>query len=243
VGDLKGRDMNTFSDLPKRWHLLLTADDDTLASTIIEKPQRPLRHEGPPPKGGRYSLPDHLTLLQGEHAGRPRTTLAHAALVVLIRRELAMDAALARFFTLWEAQEDLLLKHLSLRWLVSAADTFADYGRSDAERMAGLAVSLFVNTIKIYETERNFILDLREGDETEGKAVSNFDLDGVTPFRTTHGDALGNLYVRKQRVTKQIGGAAGVAGRLLDTVMERVKSLDTAFSRFQEMHIGRGHKW
>ena len=158
--------MSAFADLPRRWRLLLEDGDEVLATTLVKEPRRALKVEIPAGGTERHTLADQLIVLERDHVGRPLATLCHAALIVLIRREIVLDAALDRFFALWDHHEALLLASLSFRWLVSAADTLVDHGRSPAERGTAFGVVLFANTLKLYETERVFSqsLDPSEAD-------------------------------------------------------------------------------
>ena len=209
-----------------------------MASTVVTEPDRELRHPEVRTAARRFPLPDHLILLQRDQVGRPMAALQHAALVVLIRREIALDAALARYFELWETHTDLLLTGLSLRWLISAADSFADHGRTDGERAAGFAASLFANTIKLYETERHYLMDIPVTDGNLEDNVPPFDLDGITAFRPS-GDSIGNLFKRKDRVVEPLGAA----GRILSRVMQRAGEIDTVYARMRDFHTGKNHKW
>ena len=48
----------------------------------------------------------------------------------------------------------VLARQLSLRWLVSAADTFVDHPRDPSEQAAALAATLAAGAVKLSETER-----------------------------------------------------------------------------------------
>lgn len=231
--------MNGFEDLPLRWRTLLTTPDEALAQDTVPVPKRPLKTQDPLPRNMRFILSDHLIILQRELAGLPQVVLAHAALVVLIRRETALEAALDRYFALWDRHEAVLLASLSLRWLVSAADTFADHGRSAAERATGLATALFANTIKLYETERVFSLNLDPTEADYRAQTPQFDLGGMVPFNVQRGDTVGNMFDRKDRVIAGLG----VSGRVLDEVTTRCANLETVYSRFRKLHVSKGHKW
>ena len=227
-----------FVGLPKRWQRLVSLDDATLAATMVPPPERKVQHPEKRTQAGRHPLPDHLIGLQSEHMGRPMATLCHAALIVLIRREIALEDALTRYFALWDSHADTLLAGLTLRWLVSAADTFADHGRTEADRVAGLAAALFVNTIKLYETERHYLMDIPFTEEIRDDTTKPFDLDGIVPFQQ-RGDTVGNMFKRKDRVVQNLGGS----GRILSTVVQRAGELDTVYTRMRAIHTGKGHKW
>jgi len=231
--------MKPWSTLPPRRRLLLNLDDVALATTLVPKPDRPMRSANPKITPRRLPLHDILIILERDHVDRPMATLCHAALVVLIRREVALDATLDRYFKLWETHSDLLLTHLSLRWLISASDTFADHGRTESDRVSGLAAALLVNTIKLYETERYFTEATAGPDEETDEGLPSFDLDCIVVFRVGHGVTIGNMYERKTRVLKD----GSFAARVLDKAMQRVNELDTVYHRFRELQVGQKHKW
>ena len=234
-----GGGMTAFADLPKRWCVLLEMRDEALANTSVAWPKRAMKPSAAAAKAGHYILGDHLIALEQEHFDRPLATLCHAALIVLIRREIALDAAVPRYFALWDRFQPLLTQHLSLRWLVSAADTFADHGRTPTERALGLAAALFANTIKLYETERVFGLSVDLAAQDLDRLVPKFSLDGITPFKVARGDTIGNMFKRKDRVVQDLG----VAGRLLDEVIRRANTVDTVYARFGKLHKSKAHAW
>ena len=157
---------------------------------------------------------------------------------MLIRREIELDAVLHRYFTLWDRHGPLLLQRLSLRWLVSAADTLADHGRDAAERAAGLAVALLVNTIKLYETERMYYAS-DQSPEGETAGLPTFNLDGIVGFHIQRGDTVGNMYKRAGKVVPDLG----LSGQILDEVMRRVNQVETVYARFRSQHESQLHKW
>ena len=230
--------MNTFDELPPRWRNLLDQDDDSLATSLVIEPDRDMKSR-PLGKNHRHVLSDQLILLEHDHVGRPLVTLSHAALIVLIRRELVLASALDRYYALWDHHCPLLLERLSLRWLVSAADTFADHGRTPADRSTGFAAALFANTIKLYETEYVYLVggDMTEQDSDD--LEPRFNLDGIIPFRVERGDTVGNLFKRKDRVIRDLG----VPGQVLNEIMRRVNTLNTVYSRFRKMHKSTEHGW
>ena len=231
--------MSAFADLPRRWRLLLEDGDEVLATTLVNEPRRALKVEIPAGGTERHTLADQLIVLERDHVGRPLATLCHAALIVLIRREIALDAALDRFFALWDHHEALLLASLSFRWLVSAADTLVDHGRSPAERGTAFGVVLFANTLKLYETERVFSQSLDPSEADLERQTPGYSLDGIVPFRVQRGDTIGNMVKRKDRLI----GDLGLAGRLLDQAMQRANAVDTVYSRFRKLHKSRTHAW
>lgn len=226
------------TDLPQRWRSLLTLPDDQLAGDTVERPTRAPRESRQVSNVKEVQLPDKLILLQHELAGQPQVCLAHAALIVLIRREQALTYALQSYFRLWDNHEALLLDKLSFRWLVSAADTLVDHGRSPEERATAFAAVLFANTIKLYETERYFSLNIDPNAAGLDGPPPQFDLDGIKYFNVAKGDTVGNMFQRKARLV----GDLGLSGKILDQVMTRANRLDTVYARFRARHIGR-YSW
>lgn len=192
-----------------------------------------LRHERVPgdqpvPALGRcHDLDQHLKMLAAEFAGSSKLELLHAQTVVLLRRGIHVTRNLARFRRLWFWHRRFLVKRLDSRWLVSAADTFADHPRNDAEQATALAAVLLVNTVKLYETERLLLgrcSDLVVS-AAEGPPLPLF--DGLTTFLVGRGDLLRNLHRRLTRLTQR----ARAVDLILIELMLRMKSHDTVYSR------------
>lgn len=126
---------------------------------------------------------DHLRALEREFAGDSRLDYYHAALIVLIRRDVQRRLAYEHFESMWRDQTDYLC-NLNLRWLISACDTIMEHAPDVADRTAGAMGSLLANTVKLYETERYF---------SEVKFAPKSDLrspvplfDGLTTVRRQH---------------------------------------------------------
>ncbi len=228
----------TLDDLPPRWRVLFRLSDADLASRPVIPHDRPSQEAAEAQKPHEQRLPAKLSDLEHELRGQPMANLVHAALIVLIRRQITLDAALSAYFRLWQAHEAMLLKGLSLRWLISAADTLVDHGRTPQERATAYATVLFVNTIKLYETERVFSLNIdpKEADLTGPQP--QFGMDGITTFNVAKGDTVGNMYQRGRALTQEMG----LSGKILDQAMARVNQLDTVFARFRKFHKGK-HGW
>jgi len=74
-------------------------------------------------------------------------------LIADLRNRRNPETTFSTFQTLMDAHADDLLASVSLRWLVSMCDTYADYG-TPIERRNALLVSLFVNLIRVSDTLR-----------------------------------------------------------------------------------------
>ena len=178
-------------------------------------------------------LGEHLAELRREFAGQGELCYAHAELVVLIRREVELDASLRGFFAMWDEHAEFLAGALNTRWLVSALDTYADHGTPLQRALALVPVTL-VAMLKLGETERLVLEDAGfSGDKFE--ALRRFRQqgfvylwDGMTAYAMHNGDVLKNL-VRRYReqtstepVLQQIGLALVARAAEGDTLISRL---------------------
>lgn len=186
-------------------------------------------------RGSDKSLDRHLANLRFEFSGQSELLLHHATLIVLIRREVRLPESLARFHALWAQEAEFLCGHLNLRWLISAADTFAEHDPDPKDRAIGMMASLLGNTVKIAESDRYIhgaeslkpLPDRIERLQTE--LVPLF--EGTSVFTVGTDDTLRNLYWRLEPFF-----AAGSAGMILRTVYGRMQVNDTAFARLRALH-------
>ena len=136
----------------KRWgarrHVLAAPDLVAMRERIVQAGE-PVQT-----RGSDKSLERHLANLRCEFSGRPELLLHHATLIVLIRREVRLAESLGQFTALWAQEAEFLCRHLNLRWLISAADTFADHGPDPQARAVAMMASLLANTVKIGESDR-----------------------------------------------------------------------------------------
>ena len=99
-------------------------------------------------------LSAHLNKVKTEFIDKPEICFYHATLIVLLRRGYKSKETYKEFEKLWETESDFLLSNLSLRWIVSACDTFVDHSPNPLRSAIFLNVSTLINTLKIYETEK-----------------------------------------------------------------------------------------
>ncbi|PYF06556.1 hypothetical protein C8J30_12611 [Rhodobacter viridis] len=89
----------------------------------------------------------------------PATTeleFLHAQLVMALRRSDVPAQALTLYFRIWDEHGARLAREMPTRWRVSAAQCFADHGRTEAERSLGAQMALMFGLVKLYESERRF---------------------------------------------------------------------------------------
>lgn len=223
--------MDTHPPLPPALSRMLSMDPKTLWGEKVEAA------EYIPSFGRHAGLAQHVEMLPEEFSGKPVAFLYHACLIVLIRRELQLEDSLAKYFALWDENRERLTQGLDSRWLCSAMDTFADYGRDPAKTATAVAAILFVNTIKLYETERRVT-----GQHDNPVPYSNIQgrqplHDGLTAFVVGHGDMVQNLLRRARRLD------SGITGSILQELLDRACTHDTVIKRFRSVHKREHTAW
>lgn len=192
--------------------------------------------------GAEKNVEQHLLNLREEFAGQPELLYVHASLIVLIRREYKVDEHFRQFEKLWETEKDWLCSQLNTRWLVSAADTFADYSDNPTERALALGASLLANTVKMQETERYLQSTEAMPDDNErlaeltSKRVDLF--DGTSAFAVGTDDTLRNMRWRIDSIS-----ALHSTGSLVAEIFKRLQNQDTVYQRFRQRHTREKTRW
>lgn len=180
--------------------------------------------------GSKRDICEHLHMLAAEFSGRNFLEFYHAGLIVHIRREINVTLNKRRFFQLWHEQGDFLLSSLDSRWLVSACDTLADHGGAP-ESLAARAGTLFMNTVKLYETERWATSASNSSYKTVAGTIPLF--DGMTAYWIGRGNMIKNLF---DRVLRAPPCGELIATRILNELIRRACIHDTVFNRFLRVH-------
>lgn len=125
------------------------ADLDAIAERIVVAiPDAPrLRHS---------TLRVKHDALTREFDGKSELHLLHSVVIAVLRRDDPPVAAEVLFHRIWSEQTDRMCSELPTRWLISAATTFSTFGRNEAQRRAGLAISTLFAMLKLTESERLF---------------------------------------------------------------------------------------
>lgn len=186
-------------------------------------------------------LQAHLDNLKHQFIGQSELCFYHATLVVLLRRDYKVDKIFAEFAALWAAETDYLLDHLSLRWIISACDSFIDH--SEPIRAAILMnVTSLMTTLRVYETE----LFLRSApsaimtDKVEALYHSDLPLyDGLTYFRVGTDDTLKNM----RRRYEQFYDTDRQATTMLLSVFDKLQSNRSAFATMRSLHKSDKSNW
>jgi hypothetical protein len=187
---------------------------------------------------GDKNIHKHFRLLAGDFAGAPELCFAHAQLIVCIRRSRELADVLPLFFRLWRDEPEFLAKHLDSRWLVSACDTFADYG-TPAQQAAAMPLILLVNVMKLAETERRWLSDsdpvsekIAAIAETHKRRMHVELWDGLTAYAPFCGDMPGNMFRRMMRIAGEDAALAQIARELIRRAVES----DTLLGRLAKMN-------
>jgi len=193
--------------------------------------------------GSSNSVEEHFEDLKSEFSGQSEICYTHAKIIVLIRREFEIEKHYKLFEQLWREEKDFLLENLNTRWLLSAADTFADFSKDDAVKGLSIACICLLNTVRIADSER-FITNAdsyKDDQEIQDRLDSEerFELlDGIAVFKFGTDDALRNTRWRIDKMAK-----LNVAGEILLETFERLQKFDTVYKRTKDRHTRDKTGW
>lgn len=198
---------------------------------IVERP------EGPKPEGRRSFRRQKLNL---EHAfaGQPELLVTLGLAISYLRRFTPHEAhARTIFFRVMDEALDEVMPLLNTRWLISALLTFADHGRTEAERTNGLIGYILGATVIGYESERTYWRKLPELVGRVGdRRWRHFDIEGAWPIDFGENAHLSDLaaYCYRHAIKDDL------TGRLLERLLETLRDGDTVFSRADRIRLALG---
>lgn len=174
----------------------LPGPDDDLAALL----QRPVTTpDGPPEPADFNDCATRTRNLAREMSGASEAVFLNARLIMHLRRVPPAAGTRTLFFRLWDQMGAMLARELPTRWRVSAAQTFADHGRTETERRLGGEVALLFGLVKLYESERRFS-GLGPGQIFPARTPAQAALPlGLDPFALRRGDLPQNLVARLWR--------------------------------------------
>lgn len=202
-------------------------DVDFKALAKIPLPPQPL----PRPDGlSRVGKKRHMLL--GALAGHSELALLHGLLVSHLRKHTYPPEAPALFLRLWREEEDWLLEHLPIRWLISAVITFADFGETEADRNLAQSLKILFSLMKLYEAERSFAGRApQQPFRFKDRDKSPLPL-GMADFSVLKGDLEAHLLAPLWIAARQ----APNIGRLAEHLLDALNTDDgTLFRRFAKM--------
>lgn len=191
-------------------------------------------------------LENHLNNLKYQSLGESELCFYHNTLIILMRRKYKIDYIFAEFERLWLAESDYLLENLSLRWIVSACDTFIDHSENTHRAAILMNVVTLMNTLRAYET-KNFLQRPVDADsmplipeKTAMLYAGDLPLyNGLTYFRIGTDDSLRNMRKRYHKFYK----ADKLATNMLLAVFEKLQHTDSAFATLRALHKDDWSKW
>lgn len=86
--------------------------------------------------------------------GQPMILAIHALTIAAARRNDPPDAARRLFLRIWRDCPHEMIDALDTRWKLSALQTFALWGDTEAARRGGATLTVFFQMLKLTETER-----------------------------------------------------------------------------------------
>ena len=194
--------------------------------------------------GSSNDIEKHFIDLKIEFSGQSELCYTHAKIIVLIRREFEVKNHFSLFEQLWTEESGFLLKNLNTRWLIAAADTFADYSNDNAVKGLSIACTCLLNTVKMQESERfitNAKSSCRDDQDKLDRLYSEerFALfDGISVFKFGTDDTLRNMRWRLDKAAK-----INITGKILLEVFKRLQKHDTIYKRTKNRHIRDKTSW
>jgi hypothetical protein len=134
--------------------------------------------------------------------------------IIHLRREIDTDCHKDRFYFLLEKYQDILIKELDLRWLVSVCDTIVDTG-NDIDSSSAMLVVVIVNGLNIQAT----LLDSVSAEQPTSDQIEN------TPYRPTW-DGMISAYVKGDMMFNMMTRLEKVVSRslLVSIIWQEIKS-------------------
>ncbi|WP_271879747.1 hypothetical protein [Phaeobacter italicus] len=184
-------------------------------------------------------LPDHhiahkWQALRAEFAGAPEIWALHALCIAILRRRDPPQEARALFLRIWTEHGADLAADLPIRWLISAAATFADHGETIEQRLGGQGLQMLFHLIKLHDSERRLSgrpLD-RGLPRIKGKELDDLGF-GMSPYHLPHGDLDRNMLARLWRICENDLVLRPLGMKMLRMVMEDPRSIFGRIQRYK----------
>ncbi len=169
-----------------------------------------------------------------EFIGASELAFLNAQLISNLRKRAYPPQTAALFCRLWAEESEHLISELSLRWLVSSVQTFAEHGETPAQREVGQGLRMLFGMMKLYEFERSFGGMEPSKEHGFGKRVkTRLPLD-MEPFSLIHGGLDINLLAPIWDMAKSDPGIAPLANHLLQELIEEPGGV---FRRLAQMRV------
>ncbi|WP_293573163.1 hypothetical protein [Phaeobacter sp.] len=173
--------------------------------------------------------------LQHEFTGQPQLWALHALVIAILRRRTPPPEARHLFLRIWQEQGDALADQLPIRWLVSAAATFADHGDTIEQRLGGQGLHMLFQLMQLHDSERR--LSGRANDNgfprVRGKKLDDLGF-GQKPYNLPHGDLDKQMLARLWRMSETDEVFRPLGQHLLRFVMADQRSIFGRIQRYKK---------
>ncbi|MEM8653762.1 MAG: hypothetical protein AAGF36_03385 [Pseudomonadota bacterium] len=185
----------------------------------------------------RYDASRKYLELQMELVDQPQIFHLHALLIAISRRTAPPPDALPLFFRIWREEGKALADALPVRWLISAATTFADCGETGDQRALGMGLSTIFDMIKLHDSERR---STGKPCDEKMKFVRHLRRPplglGMAPYSIERGDVDKTLLSRLWQLAEREPTMRPLAVRMLRMLMT---DRGTIFARMQAYKAGK----
>lgn len=140
-------------------------------------------------------------------------------LIVALRRKKNPETNWPIFKKFTKKNINIICEDFDTRWLVSIADTYADYG-NEIEKRNAMYISLIANFEKLWATKL-LMYDIELNSKKLKKLKENTVIplwDGMYSFNINRGDMVNNLFGRLKELMKE----TPVLNQIYNTVLNRL---------------------
>lgn len=178
-------------------------------------------------------------LLRAEFSGRPELWALHALCIAILRRRSPPPEAQQLFMRIWREHGASLAQELPVRWLISAATTFADHGETIDQRLGGQGLMLVFDLIKLHDSERRESRRKNsDGFPRQRGGTKPDDLAfGMVPYSLDRGDLDMNLLARLWRHSEEDAVLRPLGVQMLRMVMNDPRSIFGRIQRYKNRTV------
>ncbi|MGP4713579.1 hypothetical protein [Psychrobacter sp. T6-4] len=191
-------------------------------------------------------LEGHLNNVKYKMIGQSELCFYQVTLIILLRRRYKIKETFAEFERLWNTESEYLLEHLSIRWIVSACDTFIDHSEDINRATILMNVITLINTLRAYETKAFLQTPLNAAptplldDKINMLYAGDLPLyAGLTYFRVGTDDSLRNMRKRYKTFYK----TDELATTILLSIFNKLQFNESAFSILRTLHKTDWSEW
>ena len=166
---------------------------------------------------------------KNDYIGKPMLLPLISLCILYLRRNVVFeDQVKTIFFRIFDEHTDMVMEHITPRWIISCLRSFAELGRDAGERNLAIAGFTYGSLIRNYESERSFEgLPLDRADYPIPTQRHKIGIRDFGAYRVGQDSAAGILNV----LMLQCAQNAGPVGKMIDILLAEVKHGSSIFSR------------